>query len=335
MAYPTLRALALSDRKPPDLKESVRYRGGRRRYAQLTYGTGRAAAVAVVVDELAPGEIDLYVDADCDRDITAADLLTGTSSTWRARVSAVVPDGDATKKLPRTVLFRYGPVSRTLSVATCGYYEGFATLDGRSIKVRRVDGDANGLFADPQDRVWIDRNGDGTWDAATEEFLFAPILWLDGRRLSVRADALGQRLSLAPLEGTGTLRLRLPPALVPGSRLFARPNSGGPGLSRPRGAHAAGCDWMGNRHGFRYRTSSHVLFRPHPGDRRALHDRASRFYAGRWAGPGMTRAGPLTAFRRPNLKKILAPGQADSRRKGWEGTSDSFRDNKPRTGEQS
>src|SRR5262245_61365410 len=68
MAHPPPRALALSDRKPSDLKESARYRGGRRRYAQLTYGTGRAAAVAIVVDELATGEIDLYVDADRNRD---------------------------------------------------------------------------------------------------------------------------------------------------------------------------------------------------------------------------------------------------------------------------
>lgn len=215
MAHPPVRALALSDRRPPDLKESARYRGSRRRYAQLTYGTGRAAAVAVVVDELAPGAIDLYVDADRDRDITVADRLTGTGPMWRARVGAVAPDGDATKDLPRTVLFRYGPVSRTMGVATCGFIEGRAVLDGRAVTVRRVDGDANGLFADAQDRVWVDRNGDGTWDAATEEFLFAPILRLDGRRLAVRADALGGRLSLAPLEGTGTVRLKLPPTLKP------------------------------------------------------------------------------------------------------------------------
>jgi hypothetical protein len=215
MAHAPLRAVALSDRKPPDVKESAPYRGGRRRYAQLTYGTGRAAAVTVVVDEVAPGEIDLYLDADRNRNITAADRLTGTGLTWRARVTAVVPDGDATRELTRTVLFRYGPVSRTLAVATCGYVEGRAALDGREVTVRRVDGDANGLFADPQDRVWIDRSGDGTWNAAADEFLFAPILRLDGRRLAVRADALGERLGLVPLEGTGTLRLKLPPALKP------------------------------------------------------------------------------------------------------------------------
>jgi hypothetical protein len=79
--------------------------------------------------------------------------------------------------------------------------------------VRRVDGDANGLFADAQDRVWVDYNGTGTWDAATKEFLFAPILRLNEKRFAVRADAWGERLSLTPLEGTGTLKLTLPPAI--------------------------------------------------------------------------------------------------------------------------
>src|SRR3954452_18705803 len=76
-ANPPPRALALTDRKPPDLREGVRYRGSRRRYARLDYGTGRTAGVAVVVDEVGPGEVDLYVDADRDREITARDRVTG------------------------------------------------------------------------------------------------------------------------------------------------------------------------------------------------------------------------------------------------------------------
>jgi hypothetical protein len=214
-AHPPPRALPLGDRKPTDLKESVRYRGKRQRYAQLTYGAGRQAAVAVVVDEVGPNEIDLYVDADRDREITAKDRVAGAGLTRRVPVKAVVTEGDTLHELPRTLLFRYGPVSRTLAVATCGYLEGRASLAGKAVTVRRVDGDANGLFADAQDRVWVDHNGDGTWDAAEEEFLFAPILRLGGKRFAVRADARGERLTFAPLEGTGTLRLKLPAALKP------------------------------------------------------------------------------------------------------------------------
>lgn len=210
-AHPPPRALALSDRKPPDLKESVRYRGARRRYAQLVYGAGRTAAVAVVVDEVAPGEIDLYVDAGRHRDITAEDRVVGGGLVWRAQVAAVVPRGEAVREHPRTVLLRYNRVSRSLAVATCGYLEGRAELGGQPVAVRRVDGDCNGFFADPQDRLWFDVNADGKW----EEFLFAPILRLGARRVAVRADAAGERLSLVPVEGTGTLRLALPATIPP------------------------------------------------------------------------------------------------------------------------
>src|SRR5262249_44200349 len=63
-ANPPPRALALRGEKPAELAEEVAYRGSKRRYARLTYGAGRAAAVDVVVDEVSPGEVDLYVDAD-------------------------------------------------------------------------------------------------------------------------------------------------------------------------------------------------------------------------------------------------------------------------------
>jgi hypothetical protein len=214
-ANPPPRALGLLDRRPPDLKEGVRYRGGRQRYGRLCYGSGRAANVDVVVDEIAPGQVDLYLDADRDQNITAKDRVAGNDLTWRVPLDALVPEGDATRRLPRTVVFRYGRVGRTLSVATCGYLEGRVALDGKPVAVRRVDGDANGLFADPQDRLWIDLNGDGAWDAATEQFLFAPILRLGEKRFAVRGDARGERLSFAPLEGTGTLRLTLPRNLKP------------------------------------------------------------------------------------------------------------------------
>jgi hypothetical protein len=197
LANPPPRALALSDQRPVGLKESVRYRGVRQRFGRLVYGSGRTTGVIVVVDEVAPNQIDLYVDADRDGDITDKERAAGEGLTWRTPLKAVVTEGDVLKEFPRTVLFRYSRISRMLSVATCGYLEGRALLNGKQVVVRRVDGDANGLFADAQDRIWL---GD-------EEFLFAPILRLGEQRLAVRGDALGERLSFAPLEGAGTIRL--------------------------------------------------------------------------------------------------------------------------------
>ena len=59
----------------------------------------------------------------------------------------------------------------------------------------------------PQDRLWIDLNGDGRFDPSAEQFLFATVLNLDGARYVVRSDELGSRLAIEPLIGVGTLRL--------------------------------------------------------------------------------------------------------------------------------
>jgi hypothetical protein len=209
-AHPPLVALAVQERRPEGLGETVPYRGSRRRYAHLVYGRGRTAGVAVVLDEVGSGKFDLYVDADRDREITAKDRVAVEGPSWRAPLKAVVHEGDVLHEYPRTVAFRYGAVSRTLAVATCGYVEGRVRLGDHEVGVRRTDGDADGFFASAQDRAWVDLNGDGRWDPAQEEFLFAPILRMGGRRVAVRADAVGERLTFAPLEGSGRLRLALP-----------------------------------------------------------------------------------------------------------------------------
>jgi hypothetical protein len=205
--HPPLRVLALSTEKPADLKETVRYRGSRQRYAQLRYGNPRSTRVVVVLDEISAAEADLYVDADRNRVIEARERVPGADGTWRLPLDVAVTEGDGTRLRRRQVVFRLGRVGRTLSYATCGYVEGKAQLGDATVAVRRVDGDGNGLFADAQDRVWIDLDRDGRWDPLREQFLCAPILQLGATRYAVRADALGERLAFEKLEGTGTLRL--------------------------------------------------------------------------------------------------------------------------------
>jgi hypothetical protein len=210
MDHPPLRVLGLSKDRPADLKEVVRYRGKQQRYTQVRYGGPGSIRVTVVLDEIAPDEVDLYVDTHRARMIQPSDRLYGKDGVWRVKLNvaaAEAPKEDTT----RTVLFKLGKVSRTLGYATCGYLEGKASLGARAVAVRRVDGDGNGLFADPQDRLWIDRDGDGRWDPLEEQFLFAPILTLDGVRYNVRSDPLGRRLEFVKLEGTGCVQVTFKP----------------------------------------------------------------------------------------------------------------------------
>jgi len=212
-AHPPPRALVLTAQKPEGLKETVRYRGRAQRYGQVTYGSPDSDPVAVVLDEVSADEADLYVDAARHRAIAADDRVTRDGA-WRVKLDAVVT-GDHAASAERTVLFRPGRSGRTLSYATCGYLEGQVRLGGRAVAARRQDGDGNGLFADPQDRLWLDLDGDGRWDPLDEQFLFAPILTLGKDRYAVHSDALGRRLALEKVEGTGTVRLSVrPPELA-------------------------------------------------------------------------------------------------------------------------
>jgi hypothetical protein len=210
--HPPLRAIPLSETKPTDVEESVHYRGKERRYAQLRFGSPNSTRVTVVVDEVGPGDVDLYVDAGRTRRIEAKDRVTGKGPTWRLPLEAAFLEGNVLKTVPRTVVLRYGAVGHILAFAAAGYLEGSVQVGGRTHRARRIDGDGNGLFSDPRDRLWIDLDDNGRWDSAEEQFLFSPILTISGERYAVRGDALGRRLALERLEGTGKLRLAVKPA---------------------------------------------------------------------------------------------------------------------------
>jgi hypothetical protein len=214
--HPPLRALTLWSKKPDDVIEKVQYRGSRQRYGQLRFGSATSVRVTVVVDEVGPSEVDLYVDAGRRRTIEASDRRTGKDLTWRMPLEMHEVVGTTIRPHRRMVIFRFGTVGRTLSFAASGYLEGTVEIAGRKHLARRQDGDGNGLFTDPQDRLWIDLNDDNRWDAVNEQFLYAPLLPLGGERYAVRSDPLGTRLSLGKVEGTGTIRVKIiPPGLLP------------------------------------------------------------------------------------------------------------------------
>ncbi len=221
------RALVLSREKPEDLFEKIRYRGdsSRRRYAQIRFGSAGSIRATVVLDEVAPGEVDLYVDSDRNRRIDERDRVTPAPAAtgsrrervWRLPLEVAMVDKEITRTIPRAVVFRLGASGRTLGYAAAGYLEGTVALGDpgtgstnspvRHLAAHRADGDGNGLVSDGQDRLWIDLNADGRFDPSAEQFLFATVLNLDGARYVVRSDELGSRLAIEKLVGVGTLRL--------------------------------------------------------------------------------------------------------------------------------
>lgn len=207
--HPPLRALAMRDTKPDDLKESASYRGNRRQYAQIRYGTATSVRIAAVLDRVSSTEFDLYLDVNRDRTITDSERLTSKDRDWRVQLDMAVADDSGMRLIRREILFRLGKTGRIFSYATLGYLEGSITVDGQPIPVRRQDGDGNGLVNDPQDRLWLDFNRDGESNPLTEQFLFGAILMHGDRRYTVTSDRVGNELTLKPLEGTGSLRMAL------------------------------------------------------------------------------------------------------------------------------
>jgi hypothetical protein len=212
--HPPLRAVALTADKPEGLKETARYRGRRRLYAQFRYGSSGSGRVTIVVDEVSTTQADLYIDAARANIIGPDDRVAGSGGSWRVTLDAAFVEGARLETTRRTLLIRYGRASRTLALATCGFLEGKVRLGDRTFAARRMDGDANGLFTDLQDRLWIDLDGDGRFDPFDEQFPFAPILTLAGVRWAVHSDPLGRRLGLERLEGSGSMRLALAPPLA-------------------------------------------------------------------------------------------------------------------------
>ena len=210
MEHPPFHPVPLTEEAPTDVSHEVTYRGTRRLYAQLRYGTPDSRRVAVVVDEVGPGAFDLYVDRNRNQTIEPAERVRGDGAVRRLRLDVELVREQAVKHVARTVLLRRGIVGTTLGIATVGYVEGAAEINGQRALVRRVDGEGNGLFADARDRVWLKRPGDITWDPIAGQFPYTPVLRLDGRRFAVRADAVGARLAFEEIVCAGRLKVHLP-----------------------------------------------------------------------------------------------------------------------------
>ena len=210
MEHPPLRELTLSDMKPPDLKESVHYRGGKQRYGEFHFGPAGSKLVAVVLDSDAAGRADVYVDVNRNREIEAAERLDGPGPKYRAALSMDIPRGGQVQRILRTVVVRLGRGGWLISYATAGYMEGTVRLEGRAIPVRRVDANGDGGMADPVDLLWVNRRADGRWNPFIDRLPMTPIIQFENLRYAVRSDWAGEQLVLEKLEGAGELELSLP-----------------------------------------------------------------------------------------------------------------------------
>ncbi len=205
---PVSRSFTMTPAPPEDVEVQANWRGSKQWFCQLRYGNEASVRVTIVVDETAPGEFDLYVDRNRDRIIAAEDLVEGQGREREFDLICEVAQEEFVTEYPRRVRFRRDISGNQFSLGTMGFVAGIARRNDVPTPVRLVDGDVNGLFGDDRDRIWIDVNNDGIWDALNEQYPFRPMLILNETRWAVRADRSGSRFQLEEVTGVGELLLK-------------------------------------------------------------------------------------------------------------------------------
>src|SRR5439155_11106004 len=99
--------------------------------------------------------------------------------------------GNFARYLSRTILVR-ATADGGLRYAVRGYAAGPLMLGGRTYGALVTDGNGDGCFDSPAaDRVWIDLDGDGRFDALTEQFPLGTPVKFAGRLYLVKPSADG------------------------------------------------------------------------------------------------------------------------------------------------
>ncbi len=209
---PVFRRLVLTPDVPEDLVVLDSLRRGSLRFAQWRYGSPSSARVAMMIlaRSALPGDFELYVDLDRDRTISAAELVPGVGNIRQAALTAEWAGAETSSFQQRIVRARYDG-GDVLELATLGFLTQQVQLGSRQLAVRVVDGDANGLWADQADRIWIDLDADGKWSPFREQFPVRPFLFIDGVRYALNISPLEpQPLRLVENSGVGRVRAVLP-----------------------------------------------------------------------------------------------------------------------------
>lgn len=204
------KSVAMSSDAPKDLIVELPHDAAKLRFAEWVYGTPESPRIAVVVADLGDGRFKLYADKDRDRGVDERDVLNGQNELCSVDVMAQQITDNIVHEYPRTVLFRLRAGCEELDVATVSGIEHDVRPGddpaNEAMRVRQIDGNANGLFADTKDFLQIDINRDGRFDAFLETFPFRPVMEVRGQRWFVKADLFGKRLQLIAATETGKVR---------------------------------------------------------------------------------------------------------------------------------
>ncbi|GIX00659.1 MAG: hypothetical protein KatS3mg111_3991 [Pirellulaceae bacterium] len=159
-------------------------------------------------------KLRLWVDLDRDRRLTPDEEVASEDGRWLVDLDAEYlvlgkPGGVRYEHRPLRFELRWNADAGQLTVQTAGAMEGRARLGDQSLLARIEDRNANGRWFDPEDRLFVDLNGDGRLDRLVERLPAYGVRRVDGKLLMISGDARGDAVTLQESKDTGRLALKI------------------------------------------------------------------------------------------------------------------------------
>src|SRR5579883_1989351 len=214
----TYRRVEFSGRPPRPLQAGDQP-PGKALYGLLPVGDTPASFLAIA---WLPERQQVWLDADGDGRFSHGERHQLGSKPLEVSAAVVFQrPGSQRHKVQRTIVLRR-TADGGLRYAVRGYVSGRLQQGTQTYGVLLTDGNADGCFDTPgADRIWIDLDGDGRFDALTEQFPLGQPLTVGGKTYLFKPAADGGDVQMRerPAE-TGTLRLTLLDEHVPDTADF-------------------------------------------------------------------------------------------------------------------
>ena len=147
-------------------------------FGLATVGASPESALGVAWNPKGPDGPTLWLDADADGRLSRSErhtLQPGKTLAIAATITGKNATTEAARPAPasvhRTLLFRPGLLGEGPRFAVRGAMSGTLMLGEKSCRALLTDGNGDGCFGTAGvDRVWIDLDDDGRFDAVTERF---------------------------------------------------------------------------------------------------------------------------------------------------------------------
>ncbi len=187
---------------------------------QFWFGKMDKPILLAILESPSRKERTLWVDSNRDQAMQEGEFAIPTkdASTWSIRITSFPDATNSSKEVTRPPTFQTLHAStecqlliqyqnEKFSIAQSGQLHGNFQLDDKMIVAAIEDRNCNGLWTDRDDRLYIDLDGDGKWNAFEERFSCQESPIIHGTRYTLGFQ--DDELDLVALEGTGQLQAKI------------------------------------------------------------------------------------------------------------------------------